>query len=118
MDIFSLRAALAEEYKSFSGSFVQPRDKRIAAFLEERLANADQWPNPWLSLNPSFATGGTPAEMVAVGMLHPLCEQIFRVKTHAGDVGREPIVFHRHQRDARWLRSEWLRRLCSPGLGP
>lgn len=43
MDIFSLRAALVEEYKSFSGSFVQPRDKRIAAFLEERLANADHF---------------------------------------------------------------------------
>lgn len=37
---------------------------------------------------------------MAEGLLDPRCEQIFRVKTHAGDVGREPIVFHQHQRDA------------------
>ena len=64
MDIFSLREALVEDYKSFSSSFVQPRDKRIAAFLEARLSNADQWLDPWLSLNPSFATGGTAADLV------------------------------------------------------
>lgn len=40
------------------------RDKRIAAFLEARLSNADQWLDPWLSLNPSFATGGTAADLV------------------------------------------------------
>ena len=100
MDIFSLRAALVDDYKSFTSSFVQPREKRIAVFLEERLANADQWPDPWLSLNPSFATGGTPADLTKEGLLHPLCEQIFRVKRGPDDVGREPIVFHRHQRDA------------------
>lgn len=100
MDIFSLRATLVEDYKSFTRSFVQPRDERIAAFLEERLAIADQWPDPWLSLNPSFATGGTPADLVDLGLLHPLCERIFRVKRGPEDVGRDPIVFHRHQRDA------------------
>jgi ATP-dependent helicase YprA (DUF1998 family) len=100
MDIFSLRTQLVEDYRSFSGSFVQPRDERISTFLEERLDSADQWPDPWLSLNPSFATGGTPAELIAAGLLEPGCEQIFRVKEHADDPGRDPITFHRHQRDA------------------
>jgi hypothetical protein len=100
MDIFSLRTQLVEDYRSFSGSFVQPRDERIASFLEERLDSADQWPDPWLSLNPSFATGGTPAELIAAGLLEPGCERIFRVKEHADDPGRDPITFHRHQRDA------------------
>jgi len=100
VDIFSLRTALIEDYKSFSGSFVEPRDERIAAFLDERLGSADQWPDPWLSLNPSFATGGTPADLIAAGLLEPGCERIFRVKEDAQDPGRDPIVFHRHQRDA------------------
>ncbi|HEV2362380.1 MAG TPA: DEAD/DEAH box helicase, partial [Acidimicrobiales bacterium] len=100
MDIFALREALIEDYKSFTGSFVQPRDQRIRAFVEERSERADQWPDPWLSLNPSFATGGTPAELSREGLLEPGCERIFRVKEHAEDPGRDPIVFHRHQRDA------------------
>jgi ATP-dependent helicase YprA (DUF1998 family) len=100
MDIFSLRAELVEDYKSFTRSFVQPRDAKISAFLDERLANADQWPDPWLSLNPSFASGGTPAELASEGLLHPGSERIFRVKENPSDTGRDPIVFHRHQRDA------------------
>jgi ATP-dependent helicase YprA (DUF1998 family) len=100
MDIFSLRAALVDDYKSFTGSFVQPRDQKISEFLEARLAKADQWPDPWLSLNPSFATGGTPSELIDAGLLHPGCDRIFRVKEYPDDPGREEIVFHRHQRDA------------------
>lgn len=100
MDIFSLREALVEDYKSFTSSFVQPRDERIGRFLNERLENADQWPEPWLSLNPSFATAGSPRDLVAAGLLDPGCERIFRVKDHPEDVGRDPIIFHRHQRDA------------------
>jgi hypothetical protein len=100
MDIFSLRTALIDDYRSFTGSFVQPRDEKIRAFLEKRLANADQWPDPWLSLNPSFAPGGTPAELRAQGFLEPGCEAIFRIKEHPDDPGRDPIVFHRHQREA------------------
>nr|MDA8072761.1 hypothetical protein [Actinomycetota bacterium] len=94
MDIFSLRKALVDDYRSFTGSFVQPRDVRIRAFLEERLANADQWPDPWLSLNPSFASGGTPAELAKAGLLDRDCERIFRRKEHPEDPGRDPIVFH------------------------
>jgi len=100
VDIFKLRDQLVDEYRSFSGSFVQPRDARIAEFLERRQADNAQWPEPWLSLNPSFAAGGTPAEAVAAGVLDPECERIFRIKEHATDAGRDPIVFHRHQRDA------------------
>lgn len=100
MDVFSLREAVVEDYKSFTGSFVQPRDDDIRRFLEERLANSDQWPDPWLSLNPSFASGGTPKQLSEAGLLDPACEAIFRVKKDPEDLGSAPIVFHRHQRDA------------------
>ncbi|MGH9170819.1 MAG: DEAD/DEAH box helicase [Acidimicrobiales bacterium] len=100
MDIFGLRDQLIEDYKSFTGSFVQPRDERIQALLARRLEDAEQSPDPWLSLNPSFATGGTPADLIAEGLLDKGCEPIFRVKKGPDDTGRDPIVFHRHQRDA------------------
>jgi len=99
-DIFSLRDALVDDYKSFTGSFVQPRDEGISAFLERRLAAADQWPDPWLSLNPSFATGGTPGQLAAAGPLDQGCEPIFQVKENPDDPRHAPIIFHRHQRDA------------------
>ena len=100
MDVFALRAALIEDYRSFSGSFVQPRDEQIKTFLERRLASSEQWPDPWLSLNPSFATGGMAADLISEGLLHSGAERIFRIKDSPSDLGRDPIVFHRHQRDA------------------
>jgi hypothetical protein len=100
LDIFALREQLVEDYRLFTGSFVDPRDARIKELLKLRLTDNDQWPDPWLSLNPSFAAGGTAAEMVAAGLLHRECERIFRVKLDPQDAGRDPIVFHRHQRDA------------------
>jgi len=100
VDIFSLREQLIEDYRLFTGSFVTPRDTRIRALLERRQADNAQWPDPWLSLNPAFATGGSVDDLVGEGLLHPECARIFRRKETPTDAGREPIVFHRHQRDA------------------
>jgi very-short-patch-repair endonuclease len=99
-DIFEVREQLVNDYRSFTGAFVTPADARIADFLTRRLDAGSQWPEPWLSLNPSYATGGTPAELVREGLLHEGCERVFRVKNQLDDPGRLPITFHRHQRDA------------------
>jgi very-short-patch-repair endonuclease len=99
VDIFQLREQLIADYRSFTGSFVHPRDARIREFLERRQTDNAQWPDPWLSLNPSFATGGSVDELVDEGLLHPGCRKIFRIKEGPDDLGRDPIVFHRHQRD-------------------
>ena len=37
----------------------------------------EQWPEPWLSLNPLFAGGGSISELVTEGLLHSECERIF-----------------------------------------
>jgi len=100
MDVFEVREQLVRDYRSFTAAFVEPRDPRISAFLSEQLASGAQWPDPWLSLNPSFATGGTTTDLVDAGVLHPECDQIFRSKAHANDAGRKPLTFHRHQSDA------------------
>jgi ATP-dependent helicase YprA (DUF1998 family) len=98
MDVFRVRDRLIEDYRDFTGSFVDIHDKRIGEHVQERMDNGYQWPDPWLSLNPSFASGGTISELVALGMLERECERIFRLKEHNPD---GPVLrLHRHQRQA------------------
>src|SRR5215471_7731651 len=98
MDVFGVRDRLIEDYREFTGSFVDIHDKRIRDHVAERMARGYQWPDPWLSLNPNYASGGTITELVRAGLLHPECEKIFRLKEDnpAGPVLR----LHQHQREA------------------
>ncbi len=96
-----MRDQLVRDYQSFTSSFVEARDDRIAELLEKRSTEGRQWPQPWLSLNPNFATGGSVDELVAAGLLHPTSGKVFRVKDSELDTGvGSPIRFHRHQREA------------------
>ena len=100
MDVFGIRNRLVDDYRSYTTSFVAPRDPRIADYLQRRLDDGAQWPDPWLSLNPFFASGGTITEAVDEGLLHPACARIFRIKPTITDHGERDITLHRHQRDA------------------
>ncbi len=73
------------------------RDERIGAFVDRQLAEGAQWPDPWLSLNPSFASGGSVTDLVREGLLHAECERIFRRKTDRDDAGRDALALHMHQ---------------------
>ena len=100
MDVFKVHEQVIDDYRAFTSGFVQPRDRRIADFIEKQLEEGVQWPDPWLSLNPSFASGGAVPELVREGLLHAECERIFRRKNAATDTGRDPVVLHQHQREA------------------
>lgn len=100
MDVFAIRDELVDDYRAFTSGVVSPSDERIVAHLAALDADNAQWPLPWLSLNPSFASGGTVARLCAEGVLHPECERIFRVKAHADDPGVGTLDLHRHQREA------------------
>src|SRR5450756_1638196 len=100
MDVFGVRDRLIEDYREFTGSFVDIHHKDIREHVAERMAQGYQWPDPWLSLNPSFASGGSVPELVAQGLLVPECERIFRRKSGPLDAGLDPIVLHQHQREA------------------
>ena len=100
MDVFDVRARLIEDYRAFTTGFVEPRDVRVRDFVERRLTEGHQWPDPWLSLNPSFAPGGSVSELVGEGLLHSETERIFRVKESLTDPGQRVLQLHRHQRDA------------------
>jgi superfamily II DNA/RNA helicase len=101
MDIFGVRDQLVDDYREYTGSFVDVHDLRIRAHVEERMKSGYQWPDPWVSLNPNFASGGTVTELVAAGLLHPDCERIFRLKDQASGSTEGPVLrLHRHQREA------------------
>ncbi|MEZ5181521.1 MAG: DEAD/DEAH box helicase [Acidimicrobiales bacterium] len=117
MDVFEVRDQLISDYRSFTAAFVEPRDERISAFLAEQLAAGQQWPDPWLSLNPSFASGGSVTELVDAGLLHRECERIFRVKDHEDDPGRSVLTLHRHQRDAIEAASSGASYVLTTGTG-
>src|SRR5215472_6385197 len=98
MDVFRVRDRLIEDYREFTGSFVDIHDKTIRDHVAERMARGYQWPDPWLSLNPNFASGGTITELVEAGLLQPECERIFRLKEQGPD---GPVLrLHMHQREA------------------
>lgn len=101
MDAFKVHRGLIEDYRRFTEGFVGAADPKIRQYLEQQSAEGRQWPDPWLSLNPSFAPGGSVDELVREHTLHPDAARVFRVKKDLADTGEStPIVFHKHQRDA------------------
>ncbi|WP_245007674.1 hypothetical protein [Nocardia nova] len=100
MDVFDVHERLVKDNESFATSSVDPREPRIAQHVDDRIRSGEQWPPPWVSLNPMFAGGGSITELVAEDLLHPECERIFRRKNENGSVTDSTITLHRHQREA------------------
>ena len=100
MDVFQVHERLIDDYDRFTTSLVHVRDERIAQHLKDEQEARVRWPHPWVSLNPSFAAGGTISELVTEGLLHPMCEQLFRIKAGRNDPGSRSLSLHRHQRKA------------------
>lgn len=99
MDVFTAHQQLIADYAGFTSGFTEIHDRRIRDHVAERSRAGDQWPDPFLALNPGFASGGSIGELVASGVLHPECEKIFRAGKAGGGDGH-PIDLHQHQRDA------------------
>ncbi|WP_425894276.1 protein kinase domain-containing protein [Micromonospora sp. DT4] len=102
MDVFGVHQQLIKDYRAFTQGGTVIRDDQIALFVEDDLSAKSQWPDPWVSLNPFFATGGSILELVSQGVLHEECARIFQAKKTAGGTrcdGR-PLTLHQHQREA------------------
>lgn len=100
MDVFEVHRQLIDDYAAFTTGFTEVRDPRIGRHVQQRLDNGDQWPDPYLSLNPNFASGGSVSELVGKGLLHPECERIFRVGKDGAEDAGHVLDLHQHQRDA------------------
>jgi len=117
MDAFEVHRRLIADYQAFSEGFVKPREPRLADAIADLSAKGAQWPDPWLSLNPSFASGGPISELVSEGLLDPACEQIFRIKHNASDPGSQGLMLHRHQRQAIEAAAERASYVLTTGTG-
>jgi len=100
MDAISVHEQLIGDYRAFTSGFVDIRDRRLAAHVAERLDSGAQWPDPWVSLNPNFAAGGTDEELVAARLQHPECARVFRVKERPADPVTTGLRSYQHQREA------------------
>jgi ATP-dependent helicase YprA (DUF1998 family)/very-short-patch-repair endonuclease len=98
MDVFALRNRLIQEYRDYVTSFVEIADGRIKERVTQALDEGALWPEPLIQLNPAFESGGTVAQLVREGRLHPECERIFQIKK-AG-VPPHDLRLHRHQAEA------------------
>lgn len=100
MDVFRVRDKVIDDYRSFTTASIDIKDARLKEHYQRELDGDRQWPEPWISLNPAFETGGRIDELVREGLLDPECDRIFRVKQHLEDPGNNPFTLHRHQREA------------------
>jgi ATP-dependent helicase YprA (DUF1998 family) len=99
MNIFDLRDRLVRDYGEFIRGFLKIRDPRLNDFVRAELDRGVLWPEPWISLNPNFESGGKVDDLVNDGSLHAECRRVFRIKTEADPTGR-PLRLHRHQAEA------------------
>lgn len=102
MDIFGLHQQLIGDYRAFTEGGLLIRDPELREFVRQDMEAKNQWPDPWISLNPFFASGGTVPELHRAGLLSEECVRIFqRDKTSGGEVcDGVPLTLHRHQREA------------------
>jgi hypothetical protein len=100
VDVFDLRQRLVDDYANFTRSFIVIRDDRIRERVDHQLEAGLLWPHPIVQLNPAFEPGGTIDDLVADGVLHEHCRQIFRRGKTPADPSGQQLRLHRHQREA------------------
>ncbi|GAA4080714.1 DEAD/DEAH box helicase [Nonomuraea soli] len=112
MDIFDVHERLIGDYEAYTASLVQVRDNEIAAHVREQHLGKARWPEPWISLNPRFASGGSVDDLATMGLLHPRTRDIFRDK-----VTGNSLELYKHQRDAVELARESRSYVLTTGTG-
>jgi len=101
MNVFEMRERLVGNYGSFIRSFVEISDPRLRAEFEKSLAGELLWPSPLIQLNPAFEPGGMIDDLVAEGVLHRTCSDVFRAGKRENDpFPGHPMRLHLHQDQA------------------
>lgn len=98
MNVFQLRDSVIGDYQRFIEGFLYIRDDRIRREVSETLDAGLLWPEPWLSLNPAFAPGGSIDELADSDVLHDECKRIFRLGKDHGP--GSSLSLYRHQVEA------------------
>ncbi|HLH74780.1 MAG TPA: DEAD/DEAH box helicase, partial [Chloroflexota bacterium] len=90
MDIFALRDQVVGEYRDYVESFVNILDDQIDAFVRERLASGELWPDAVLQLNPAYEPADTLGALAQRGVICSETARLFGPDLH----------LYRHQQDA------------------
>jgi hypothetical protein len=77
MNIFNVHKEIIDEYQSYIGSFINIKNVRIKAKVENDLISGKLWPEPLIQFNPSFKPGMSIADLVNQGKLHNELNDIF-----------------------------------------
>lgn len=115
MDAFRVHRQLIDDYRSFTEGFVDIRDPRLRDAIKQQSLEGAQWPDPWLSLNPSFAPGGRVDDLVHSGLLHERCAQVFAAKSPGEQ--HTPFALYQHQREAIQAASDGASYVLTTGTG-
>ena len=78
MDVFKLRNAVVDDYKSFATSFTKINAQDIKKKVDHIFSDGKYWPDPYLQLNPAYEQNCNVSDLVASGQLHQGCAEIFR----------------------------------------
>ncbi len=100
MDVFEYRDAVIADYKAFTTSFTKIKAPDIQEFVSFRYDAGDYWPTPLVQLNPAFVAGDTVEQLVAKGVLHTECANIFRFGRDDKGGSGISAQLHKHQQEA------------------
>ena len=110
LDVFALRDSVVEEYKHFATSFTTIHASDIQDQVRAIYAEDRYWPEPLIQINPSYKQPTDVGTLVANGVLHPGCVDIFRAKG-------EPLDLYTHQEQAIALAAEGESFVVTTGTG-
>ncbi len=116
MDIFQLRQQIIEQYAAYTRSFLTIRDPAIRRFVDAALAEEGRlWPDALVQLSPAYDHASTVAELVARGVLHPGCGEIFQAPDASGAL--RSLRLYRHQKQAIDLAASGQNYVVTTGTG-
>jgi len=110
MDVFALRSTLVDGYAAFARSFTRIRADDLRHQVDSAYADGRFWPEPLIQINPRFKPGHDIAALVAGGVLHPRCAEIFAIDGAT-------LRLHAHQEHAIALAANGQSYVVTTGTG-
>ena len=110
LDVFALRDSVVGEYQRFATSFTTIHAPDIRRQVDAMYAESRYWPEPLIQINPSYKRTTDVGTLVAGGVLHPRCAEIFRADGEA-------LSLYKHQEQAIALAAEGESFVVTTGTG-
>lgn len=117
MNVFDLREKLVSDYNAFVNGFINIRDEEIKKVVETELKSGLLWPDPIIQLSPSFEQGESIGQLIAQGILHPGCFDVFQIGKNKNNSLGFSVPLHRHQSEAVRRAREGKNYILTTGTG-